>query len=226
MSKDLLDNIDRTFRYEHRIMGTIIVSQLILIAVFRLWPAMKPEERTYQNFYPGEEVFVEEIVNTKQNQAPASPPKPQIPQPVPNDNVIEEEIEFPEFEDIVTENPIEMDDSIGRTGEGQQVTSNPQLPPTAVKIVEPRVPEEFRKTDLRVEIIVTFLVNSDGDVEELFISEIRQYNDNDTYEVVDQIGYGLMEATIQAASEWKFRAAKDQGRNVRTYTRSQFSFGF
>lgn len=225
MKKDFLDNINDSVPYEHRIMGAIILSQLILIGVFRLWPPIEPEPRVFQDYFPGEEVYVEEIVNTRQNQAPASPPKPQVPQPVPNDKVIEEEIDFPEFEDIVTDSPIEFNDEVGRTGEGQQITANPQLPPNPVKIVEPEIPQEAKGLDFRVDIIVTFLVNNQGEVEEIFISEIRKYNKEGRYEVVDQIGYGLMGAALEAASQWRFRAAKDQGRNVNTYTRQSFIFG-
>ncbi|MDZ7806946.1 MAG: hypothetical protein U5K71_07510 [Gracilimonas sp.] len=70
------------------------------------------------------------------------------------------------------------------------------------------------------------MVGADGSVEDAFISEIRLY-EGDSFEVVEQIGYGLLEATIEAALKWKFSLpARDNGEPVRTYVENSFNIGF
>lgn len=54
-------------------MGALIVSLLLLIAVFKLWPEQERKVNVF--IFPEDEVlFVEEMVITKQANAPASPP--------------------------------------------------------------------------------------------------------------------------------------------------------
>jgi len=101
---------------------------------------------------------------------------------------------------------------------------NPQVPPTVVRIVEASapdaVPDEYRGN---LEMIVNFLVDENGDVEEASIEEIRRYTNGD-YEVMPFIQYGLMDAVIRAALQWRFRPARQDGEPVRAYTRQRFNY--
>lgn len=205
---------------------TIIVAQLILISVFKLWPESEKEQPVFPSFEK-EAIFVEEMVVTRQADAPAAPPKPQVPVPVPNDEVIEEIIEFPEFEDFIDGDELSEAISTGQMGDEERISGNPDRPPRVVKIVEPPMPDEAKRAGIKAIIFVNFLVNSDGSVKEAYISEIRKYDaSGDNYEVVQSLGYGLARASLEAAYKWKFRPANERGENVGAYTQNSFTFGF
>lgn len=207
---------------------SIILIQLFFLAVFKLWPTQEAPQKVYQDLFHGEEFVIEDIIPTRQSEVPAAPPKPIVPIPVPNDKEIEEQVDFPEIEDFMTDSPILSDGIIGRDdSDSNEISGNPQIPPSVVKIVEPSLPQEAKSANLKAEILVSFLINQRGEVEEAFIDEIRVYEGKGSkYQVVPEIGYGLMEATIVAALKWRFRPAKDQGETVRAYSRQSFNIGY
>ncbi len=53
-----------------------------------------------------------------------------------------------------------------------------------------------------------------------------KYGFMDNFRVVYQIGYGILEATLEAATKWRFIPAKDDGENVKTYVENSFNIGF
>ena len=76
-------------------------------------------------------------------------------------------------------------------------------------------------------MFVTFLVDAEGLVEDIYVSQIREYESKgNKYKVVPSIGYGVMGAALEAAKQWKFRPAMNNGKAVRAYTTQVFSFGF
>lgn len=172
-------------------------------------------------------LVVEEMIVTTQAAAPASPPKPSVPVPVPNDEVIEEEIEFPDVNDLLSLDEFAEEYSTGQTGTESRISGNPDRPPRVVKIVEPPMPQEAKDAGIRAIIFVNFLVDANGNVEEALIAEIRLYDaKGDNYRVVKSLDYGLLEATIEAAYKWKFRPASERGDKVGAYARNTFTFGF
>jgi outer membrane biosynthesis protein TonB len=207
-------------------MLCLIIAELILIGVFNLWPKQpyKPREITKDRF--SEEItFVENAIITKQTTAPAAPPKPVVPVPVPNDVIIEEEIDFPDFDDIFTRYESDgVEGTAETTGEGE-IVGSPQQQPGLLRIVEPTIPDAAKRANVKARIEVTFLVGRKGEVEDFYISEIRVYDGND-YEIVNDIGYGIMETVTEAASKWRFTPARDNGKAVRTYVVNSFRIGF
>lgn len=207
-------------------MVSIIVAQLILISTFKFWPASKKETVSFNQF-DKKAIIVEEMIITKQANAPASPPKPQVPIPVPNDNILEEIIDFPELDNLLTIDLLSIENTTGQKGEEELISGNPDRPPRVVKIVEPVVPEGVKQAGIKATITVNFTVLSDGSVKEAYIAEIRQYKENGVdFEIVKDIGFGLLEATLEAAYKWKFRPASERGENVGAYTQDIFTFGF
>jgi len=191
-----------------------------------MWPQSESENKSLVYSDSNQEIYIEQSIATKQETIPASPPKPQVPVPVPNDEVIVEEIELLNFEDMLSFEEIGVDDA-GQTGDSDEPVASPQKQPTPLKIVEPPTPEEARKANIIAEVYVTFLVNKNGLVEEIFISSIRKYRQNKRdYEVVQEIGYGLLGASLTAAKKWKFNPAIDNGKPVKAYSTQVFSFGF
>lgn len=209
-------------------MFSLICVEILALMIILWWPVQpsQPDTQDYDRF-DNEEILIDEAIVTQQSTAPASPLKPQVPVPVPNDEIIEEEIDFPDIDDLFTR--IDAEGEIGtapREGEGE-IVGSPERPPGLLRIVEPTIPEEAKRANVKAQIIVTFLVGKDGSVEDLSISEIRLYNGNGSdYEVVNQIGYGLMEATMTAASKWRFSPARHQGEPVRAYVENSFNIGF
>lgn len=207
-------------------MVCLILALLLCIGIIKLWPQSESNTNSPVYIDSSQEIFIEQSIATTQETTPASPPKPQVPVPVPNDEVIEEEIELLDFEDMLSFEEIGVDDA-GQTGDSDEPVASPQKQPTPLKIVEPPTPEEARQANIIAEIYVTFLVNKNGFVEEIFISSIRKYRQNKRdYEVVQEIGYGLLGASLTAAKKWKFNPATDNGKPVKAYSTQVFSFGF
>ncbi len=227
MKKEVLDIIVSSPHYQHRIMACIIVSQLIMISVFKFWPETEFKQPAF--VYPDNEVIVvEEMIVTRQANAPASPPKPQVPIPAPTYEIIEEDIlDFPEMNDFQNENPLSESITTGQRGDEDLISGNPDRPPRIAKIFEPILTEEAKLADIKAIIFVNFLVNRDGSVREAYVSEVRLYDKKgENYEVVKDLRYGLIQASLEAAYKWRFVPATEGGEKVGAYTQNSFTFGF
>lgn len=208
-------------------MACIIAAEIIALGFFHFWPVPENPDKIFQDNDFSEDVLaIEDIIRTEQTE-PASPPRPQVPLPQPTDEVIEEEIT--EIDDL---NIAETSDSLsvamlGNEGKSDEPVSNPQTSPSVIRIVEPTVPEEAKKENIKAEIWVNFLVDKEGRVEEASISQIKIYDTNSgEVKEVESIGYGLTAATLNAALQWRFRPARNNDEAVRAYTRQIFTFGF
>jgi outer membrane biosynthesis protein TonB len=227
VKKNIKDIINSEVSYKNRILGSIVITELLVISVFTFWPT-EDQNKTYQDIeFSDSEAIIEEVQITSQKSSPPPPPRPQVPIPVPDDEVIEEEpltlenIDISEYTDSLSVA------GLGREGDSDQVASNPQMPPSVIRIVEPTVPDAAKKADIKAEILVSFLVDKEGQVEEATISQIKLYNEGSgNYKIVDNINYGLTEATLEAALQWRFRPAKNQGEPVRAFTKHIFTYGF
>lgn len=203
----------------------VLAVQILLVALFRLWPETETTSELYLQDPPSHEVLIDEIQITQQRSSPPPPPKPRIPQPIPSDIEIDFE---PDFEmDMEMPDMPDLEPGTGTAMEGDEasIVSNPQVPPTVVRIVEASSPEGV-PPELKgnVEMIVNFLVDKEGRVEEASIEEIRRYTGNGEYEELQFIEHGLMDAVLRAALQWRFRPARQNGEPVRAYTRQRFNY--
>lgn len=227
MKKSLKDIITTEVSYKNRILGSLVIAELLLISLFTFWP-VPDQDKTYQDVvFSDNEAIIDEVQITTQQSSPPPPPKPQVPVPVPNDEVIEEEelvledIDISEYSDSISVA------GLGRVGDSERVASNPQMPPKVIRIVEPTVPTAAKKAGIKAEILVSFLVDTNGNVEEATIAQIKLYNENsETFELVEHVDYGLTDATLEAALQWRFRPAKDDGETVKSFTKHIFTYGF
>ena len=206
-----------------RVQLAVIAAQVIAILFFTLWP--EPEPPVYTDFDSSDvAIAIDEVVITRHVNTPPPPPKPRVPVPIPSDEIIEDEIielDEMDFNDLPDFMEVDVESE-----NFQAVTDNPDRPPYVVKIVEPIVPEEARKSKLKAEILVTFLVDAAGKVEEVSIAEIKMFDTQaKEYKVVRSVPYGLVGATMNAAAKWRFIPAKHEGEKVRSYTRHVFMFG-
>jgi len=211
--------------YRHLILFAIALVQLLFILLIRLWPQSDYEPSLNFELFEQEIVILDDIQITRQQTSPPPPPRPQIPNPVPDDEIIEIEIEF-DVDLSLPELPL-LDPGFGTgiTGNEARVVRNPQIPPTVVRIVEASAPEEVpEEIKGKLEMIVNFLVDENGEVEEVTIMEIRLYNDDGTFEGLPFVQYGLMDAVLTAAMQWRFRPARQDGERVKAYTRQRFNY--
>ncbi len=212
--------------YRNKLLITLVISELLILSVFKFWPIKVSEPKPVVWVDEEPTIFTEEMIQTKQLTTPARPPRPQIPIPVPNEEVIDDEIEILDFDNLLSLELIE-DGDVGQKGDSNEIVGSPQVKPRLLKVVEPSTPEEARKAGIRVEVYVTFLVDEKGLVEDIYVSQIREYESKGSnYKVTQSIGYGVMGAALEAAKQWQFKPAMNNGEAVRAYTTQVFSFGF
>ncbi len=205
-------------------MFGIVISTLFLLAIVKWWPVNVEYSVPAEIFTSETEIFTETMIPTRQVTQPARPPVPQMPMPVPNDEIIDEEIDIPDIGNILSLEPL-GEGLIGQHGNGDEIVGSPQRSPRVIKIVEPIMPDQARRQNIKAEVLITFLIDRNGKIEEYFVKEIRQYNGKG-YTVVNSIGYGIMEAAMEAAGQWIFKSAINDDKEVKAYTTQIFSFGF
>lgn len=213
--------------YRNRVLLCIVFAEILIIALFMFWPAEEYQPELDFVLNPPEEVLLQDIEITRQLTSPPPPPTPRLANPVPSDEIIDVEIEMDSELDIPDLPDVDPGMGSGLSGDEERVVANPQIPPTVVRIVEATapesVPEEYKG---RLEMIVNFLVDQNGDVEEASIMEIRLYDENSSgeYEELPFIQYGLMDAVIKASLQWRFRPARQNGEPVKAFTRQRFNY--
>ena len=229
--KKLLLKLTSTKRsvYRLKVQVSIIIAELLALAIFLFWPAPETVKEDERITYGDKAINLETPVITRQMSSPPPPPKPNVPpEPVPDDEVIEEEINFTDLNlpDAIEFSDLEGTGVINSNDDSLSIVANPQMPPNVVKIVEAVMPKQAKNDKVIAEIWVTLVVDRQGNVDEANISRIRKYDrQKEAYVNVNSIGYGLAEATIQAALQWKFRPAKQNGNKVRAETTQIFTFG-
>lgn len=211
--------------YRHLIMGCIVAVQTALLALIHFWPNVSYEPSLDFEVAEQEVVVLDDIQVTRQQTSPPPPPRPQLPNPVPDDEIIEEELEIDMDLDLPDLPLLDPGFGTGYTGDEERIVANPQIPPTVVRIVEASAPEQV-PDELRgnLEMIVNFLVDTNGDVEEVSIMEIRLYQSDGSYEELPFVQYGLMDAVLKAAMQWRFRPARQDGEPVKAFTRQRFNY--
>lgn len=206
----------------------LVLSLLILIAAFRFWPMPSNEidESTVFDVRGQELVQIEEILQTQQLEKKPPPPAPLPPVVVPDDIDLEEVLIELSDETLAVEDPGEDAERQEGNTEGEQFSARADRGPRAVWIVEPEYTRAADRRDVRAEIVVEVLVSRTGRVEETRIVERYLIDREQTErEPVDEVGYGLEEAALDAAARWRFEPAIERGQRVQSFTTLTFVFG-
>jgi hypothetical protein len=215
MKKSRID----TAPYDIRFKISLIAVMIFIMALFRFGPEFRRNQLDFRDFRASEQITIDLIEITTQSSPPASPPRPRVSVRTFSDPVIvETDI------DIVFDFVINLDPGIARapgTGVGL-VVRNPQRPPRVQRIVEPIGPD----VTTRIEIVAELTVGSDGRVEDVNIISIKRRNSvSGQLEEVEQIDKAYLDATREAAMQWQFRPATEQGNPVRSVSEHVFTFG-
>lgn len=208
-------------------MLCVVIVEAVVLGIFNFWPIQEHKKNNNEINFGDDAIVMDEAVITQQETHPPAPPKPQMPIPEPTDKIIEEEIiELDEVYISEYSDSLSVND-VGTVGDANEAVSNPQTSPSAIRIVEATTPQAAKEANIKAEITVTFLVDKKGNVEDASISQIKIFDrEDDTFKIIDQIDYGITEATLDAALQWKFRPARNNNEAVRAYSRQIFTFGF
>jgi protein TonB len=185
----------------------LILTLSLFILVFRMdFYPQQAEDDFYVEVQ--EEVFVEEIVQTKQADMPPPPPRPPVPIEVPNDEILVDD--FIEFDaELDLDGPMEMPPPPPRPSADDEfedeifiVVENPPVLIGGIQGVQQSIvyPELALKVGIEGRVVVQFIVDRDGKV----VNPV----------VMRGIGGGCDEEAIRAVKLAKFQPGMQRGRPV------------
>lgn len=181
-----------------------IGSLSIFIVVFKV-NFQQPEPEIVEVF-DQEEVYMEEIVQTKQVETPPPPPRPPVPVEVPNDEIIDDEIIDLDAE-LDFDSPLELPPPPPAEEEEVEqifviVENQPELIGGLAGLQKKvKYPELAQRAGIEGRVIIDFVVDKDGSV----------LNPR----VVRSIGGGCDEEALKAVKAAKFKPGLQGGRPVK-----------
>ncbi|MBO6524366.1 MAG: energy transducer TonB [Balneolaceae bacterium] len=185
----------------------LILSLTISLLIVRLDFNPAPEKEIAR-VETQEEIFIEEIVQTKQELKAPAPPRPVVPIEVPNNEIIEDEIididaelDFGEVLDVPPP-PKPTNDEDEFESEIFVVVEQPPILIGGISAVQKTIvyPEMAMKAGIEGKVIVQFVIDKNGNVTNPFI--------------VRGIGGGCDEEALRAVKEAKFKPGMQRGRAV------------
>ncbi|WP_263785427.1 energy transducer TonB [Salinibacter grassmerensis] len=212
--------------YRRRLLGALAVVLALGVALVRWWPAPSPQapDGPFGERGP-DRIQVNEVQPTAQarEQTPP-PPAPVPPRVVPNNVVIEEEIEFGTSA-LAVDAP-EDDDQLreGTTGP-PGATRTPDTNARLFRAVQPDYPTAARKENVQARIRIAVQVSETGQVTGATVLKRWQLADGRRARAVAHLNYGLEEAALVAARRSRFRPAQQNGQPVASQTTLTFEFG-
>ncbi len=211
--------------YPVRILSATVAVLLLLIGIVRLWPAHEVSERERVIEMDTSPFLIEEIVQTSQIAGSPPPPPPPIPVTSPIDFLVE--VPDLEFDISLPEDPSDRDSGTDLTGTNAY-SAAPERRETArpVRFVEPTYSLEASRQGILAEVDARLHIDHRGHVVEVQL--INRYvvdRESGKRQMVDEIGYGLDEAALDAARRWVFRPADLDGQPVESVYTVTFTFG-
>ncbi len=183
--------------------GLIVVLVIFLVAMkLDLSGEQKEVDLTEEQ----EVVKMEEIVQTKHKEKPPPPPRPPVPVEVPNDEVVEDQV-LDINADLNLQDKLEMPPPPDNQEEEEEdffvvVEQMPKLKGGLAKLQGcVNYPEMARKAGIEGRVIVQFIVNEKGNVEEP--------------KVVRGIGGGADKEALRCVKQSNFQPGMQRGNPVR-----------
>jgi protein TonB len=186
----------------------IIMALVIAIVAFKVqWQPTGGDKNLADD---QETVDIKEVVQTKHEKDLPPPPRPQVPKEVPNDKIVEQgeinintELNMDQKLDIP---PPPDNGQEGENNEEEQVFVIVEQPPKLIGGLQNlqkkiQYPEMARKAGIEGRVILQFIVNKDGEVEDP--------------RVVRGIGGGCDKEALRVIKKAKFEPGRQRGRPVR-----------
>jgi len=182
--------------------GGFILSILIFIVAFKVDLNVDTSDNQIV-IQQQEEIFIEEIIQTKQELKAPAPPRPSVPIEVPNDEILEidAELDFDEPMDIpVPPKPIQQQDDVEE--EIFVVVENPPVLIGGIAAVQSHIsyPPLALKAGIEGRVIVQFVIDKTGKV----LDPI----------VIRGIGGGCDKEAVLAVLKAKFQLGLQRGKPV------------
>jgi TonB family protein len=211
--------------YRQRLLAAAASVLLAAVLVVRWWPADFGTASSLPYSDRGaESIQIEEVQPTSQSQEKTPPPPaPLPPVVVPNDRLIETEIDW-DTGTLQIEDP--GDDATYQEGTTAQASASrtPDTNARLLRAVQPEYPSAARKDDVKARVVVEVQVSANGQVTSAQILE-RAYLENGQPRAVSRLGHGLEQAALAAARRSLFRPARANGQPVATRTTITYTFG-
>ena len=196
---------DLRLSYNLHLQLGFIVSIAIFITLFKVnIPTKVPSPILIEE---QEEIFIEEVIQTKQIETPPPPPRPPVPVEVPNDEILEDEIIDLDTE-LDLDGPLDIPPPPPPKSEETQddffvvVEQMPQLIGGLASLQKKvRYPEMARRAAIEGRVTIQFIVNEQGKVE--------------NPRVIRGIGGGCDEEALKAVMTARFKPGMQRGRPVR-----------
>lgn len=182
--------------------GGFILSILIFIVAFKVDLNVDTSDKQIV-IQQQEEIFIEEIIQTKQELKAPAPPRPSVPIEVPNDEILEidAELDFDVPMDIpVPPKPIQQQDEVEE--EIFVVVENPPVLIGGIASVQSHIsyPPLALKAGIEGRVIVQFVIDKTGKVLDPM--------------VIRGIGGGCDEEAVRAVLKANFQPGLQRGRPV------------
>ncbi|MFP4228736.1 MAG: energy transducer TonB [Salinivenus sp.] len=212
--------------YRQRVLTALAGVLTAAVLLVHGWPdpASSPSEAPFSDRTP-DRIQIETIQPTSQprEQSPP-PPAPLPPVVVPNDVIVEQDVEF---EDGALQVETPSDDAERQAGDRDPVgaTQQPDTGARLLRNVQPKYPMDARDDDIRARVRVEVSVSAEGRVESATVLDRWRVSEEGHARPVAQLGYGLEAAALSAAQRSLFRPARHEGRPVPTRTTLTFTFG-
>ncbi len=196
---------DLRLSYNLHLQLGFIVSIAIFITLFKVnIPTKVPSPILIEE---QEEIFIEEVIQTKQIETPPPPPRPPVPVEVPNDEILEDEIIDLDTE-LDLDGPLDIPPPPPPKSEETQddffvvVEQMPQLIGGLASLQKKvKYPEMARRAAIEGRVTIQFIVNEKGRVE--------------NPRVIRGIGGGCDEEALKAVMTARFKPGMQRGRPVR-----------
>lgn len=211
--------------YYRRVMGAMVVVLAFTVAVVRWWPTdVEPAPDGPFRERGAERISVREVQPTNQSeQKTPPPPAPLPPVVVPNDVLVEQDMEIGE-----AELRVEMPEDDERLQEGTDQATTARQPDTDARLlrnVQPEYPAAARDEGVRARLEVEVEIDENGRVKDAQIRRRWRLSGDGVTDPVSRLDYGLEEAALSAARRSRFRPARADGQHVPTRKVITFTFG-
>lgn len=193
-------------RKYHTLFLELGLISVLMIFIVAMKVKLRPNEKVVNFIEQQEVVKMEDIIQTEQIKQPPPPPQPPVPVEVPNDEIIEDEILEIDAEFNIDE-AIELPPAPKQEQEDEEdffiaVEHMPELIGGLAELQRSiEYPEMARRAGIEGKVVVQFIVNEDGTVEDP--------------RVIRGIGGGCDEEALRAVSQAKFKPGRQRGKAVR-----------